>query len=221
MPKGIFLVLTKHTQRLVDTTPAWGHRWDPLESPKLPTVPPFQQTHCCDSSSHNSIGLVQHIIVHALARHASRALSMDNASACLVAAPPSGTCEAWDSLCPPQLPLVVADVADVDDFHAPLCKTLWQTSGCAASASRSRTYRLVSSPPVLIRRRLIQCPMITVPWPSHARSPDAALHPRARDVHVAFAGGVTGHILASRMGFENNRRRLRDACHSGRSTVGS
>lgn len=137
---------------------------------------------------------------------------------CVVASPPNGACENWRVLCPEPLPLVVADIADVDDFHTKLCPSLWKQGKICDSGSR-RTYRLVSAPPVLVRQRLVHCPVITVPWLSHARSPDAAVQHRERTVRIAFAGGITGHVLARRRGFERWRRYLRDACHGMGSQV--
>ena len=207
---GFYLVPTQHTQRLATTLPAWGDSWNSTLAASASSVFHFQRTHCCDAVTH-SIGLVQHIVINALARHAARVRNVSDATVCVVAAPPRGGCEQWDAMCPPGTPLVVADVADVDDFHAPLCATLWRKDACRGD---DPIYRLVSSPPVLVRRRVTQCRMLTVPWPSHARSPDAALQPRTRNVRIALACGVTGHVLASKLGFEKWRRRLRDSCNA-------
>ena len=198
---GIYLVPTPHTLRLAATPPRWGKSWDPKRWPH------FQQTHCCDASSANSSGLVQHVLINSLARHAVAAASA--ASVCVVAAPPRGGCEPWETLCPPGLPLFVADIADADDFHSMLCPTLWKGNDCSANDS---IVRLVSGPPVLVRRLMPRCRMLTVPWPSHARSAEVSERSRERRVRVAFAAGVYGHLLARRNGFERWRRSLRDAC---------
>ena len=130
---------------------------------------------------------------------------------CVVASPPEGQCEQWSGLCPGRQ-LVVADVADVDDFHTRLCTSLWnRTANCGAA---DNVTRIVSSPGGLERRLMRRCRTLTVPWLSHARSPIAAMATRERPIRVAFAAGVTGHILGSRRGFMVWRRKLRDACRA-------
>lgn len=212
---GIYLVPTAYTLQLAGTLPDWGQQWETSQPPALPSITPFQQTRCCDASSS---GFVKHIVVHALARSSARVANVSDATVCVVAAPPEGACEDWQSLCPRAVPLVVADVADMDIlWTTKLCKTLWRQTGSCKNPTMTggaMVHRLVGSPPVFMRRRMRRCPTLTVPWPSHARSPDAALHPRARRVRIAFAAGVTGHVMATRLGFEPWRRHLRDACHA-------
>ena len=173
----------------------------------------MQATHCCDTVS-GTIEALKHVVVHGLARHPSRTRHLGSADVCIVAAPPNGQCEQWHSMCP-GVPLVVADVADVDDFHVRLCRTLWN-HGCQASDS---VYRLVSSPGVVTRPRMARCQTLTVPWLSHTRSPASSLLPRERSVRIAFAGGVAGHMQADRVGFSAWRRLLRNACRAMRAVA--
>lgn len=108
------------------------------------------------------------------------------------------------------------DSADADDFHTPLCPTLWRPNGstCATVPSMEPVlFRVVSSPAVLIRRRLARCRTLTVPWPAHARTAIVARQARKRPIRIAFAGSIGGHIMANRLGFVHWRQRLRDACN--------
>ena len=221
--RSFFLVLTNHTRWLTSSTPSWGDGWDTMKplsaryraAPLEPLEARFlQRTHCCDAAT-GSHALIKHAIVRSLARHPARTSSMGKASACVVAAPGGGKCEAWQSLCPTGRPLFVIDVADADDLHSELCPTLWRKFGetCASPSSIDQfVYRVVSSPAVLARKHLARCKTLTVPWASHARSPFVAVQHRVRAIRIAFAGAVSGHVMADRLGFSKWRRHLREAC---------
>ena len=213
---SFFLVPTNATLSLIASTPPWGATWSRAtlgSYAKLMDSSMMQSTRCCDAIS-GTMDALKHVVVNGLARHPDRTMHRASASVCIVAAPPNGQCEPWSALCP-NLPLVVVDVADVDDFRARLCPTLWHHR-CRAEDT---VYRLVSSPGVVTRPRMSRCRSLTTPWLSHARSPSMALAPRERTVHIAFAGGVDGHVQADRVGFSAWRRRLRSACSAMKSAA--
>lgn len=212
VPMSFWLVPTNDTLRLARTTPNWGIRWDtkkawksifhiPRHQQPKPPLPLlfFQQTHW---------NILQHVLVHELARHPARTDDRRNASFCVVAAPARGACEPWKRLCPGKL-LAVIDTPDVDDiFHSQLCPSLWRM----CRVSTPLVVRVIGAPGILARPHMSVCRTLSVPWLSHARTGVVALQARRRPVRIALAIGTNGHGGARKLGFQLLRRQLRDAC---------
>lgn len=283
MGHGFYLVPTPETMLLANVTPDFGTPWTWPLSMKSAAGAGGGGARYSPLSAADWRPL-QHVIVHALARHPARCPSESDASICVVATPPqqglyyqghplrkvfsfSGGCgsvgDGWAKLCP-RKPLVVIDVVDADFRSFVLCETLWdarvpdclssswraQSAAAAAVASSSSTcsqiLRVVGSGPLTKhpkenwpRSLLAHCPMITVPWLSHARDViHGLLQPRrivqpigvadakvfgeaspppwrptaVRDVRIAGAWSTWTHGFATSLGWSDWRRDLRNAC---------
>jgi hypothetical protein len=174
--KRFFLVPTPETKRLADHQPDLGRSWNETMAPlslrrwrgKTPTQPLLPLA----LFSNSDWRPLQHVLVHALAHHRLRELTVDRADFCITATPaqaglyPSGHPErarqppdkggcgsvgeawhAWRSLCPHQKPLLVIDVVDADYRGFRLCPALWQQKRCENEQSAS-VVRVVGSPPM-------------------------------------------------------------------------
>ncbi len=203
---SFYLVQTNATTRLASSRPAWGIGWDTRQAKrlyKLPAwrqpVPPlpidsFQQTHWSE---------LQHVLVHALARHPARTLDRSAAAVCVVAAPDNGGCEDWNRLCPGQ-PLAVIDTPDVDDImHSRLCPTLWRH----CDDKTPSVLRVVGAPGVFARPRMARCRTLSVPWLSHARTAAAASQRRQRRCEAGRCF-ETVHIAIAAVSFASNKINL-------------
>jgi len=167
-----FLVPSNETLSLADRLPDLGASWASgstlRKDPTRPSILPLA------SFSESDWRPLQHVLVHALARHPMRRASASEANYCIVAAPtqhglyPTGHSErvgagvaaaarggcgsvgtrwrAWTELCPGK-PLLVVDTVDADYRGFRLCNTLWDRSRCLNEQSTA-LLRLVGSPPL-------------------------------------------------------------------------
>ena len=238
-----FLAPTNSTLLLAADAPPWGESWvgtsrgwsgGQLELRPPQNLADFQQTNW---------RALPHVLVHALARHPARTHDVSDAGFCIVAAlgPPvidprfsQPACDTpWARVCPPSIPLVVVENADVDYPGHPICPELWPEVSSLCSSLQpnhstfslahqrcckrtlKRTIRLTGGAPGLNRKVQANCGehTLTVPWLGHARVAPLALAPnRPRPVRIAVAMGVIGHFQANALGFTAWRLALRNTC---------
>ena len=178
------LVPTNETLKLAERAPQLGASWtSPTEQPShrrsrrsdsdsaspsvLPTVLPWQEFTDSDWRP------LQHVLIHALARHPARS-GQSEAQFCIVAAPPqpglypkghaerraggtsagnNGGCGSvgnrwsdWIALCP-ALPIIVIDTVDADYRAFKLCTAFWKRGRCLREQTTA-LLRVVGSPPL-------------------------------------------------------------------------
>lgn len=175
--RGFYLVPTNETLRLAEHAPDLGTPWPDMKPPKQKhkAAPRAASPLPLELFSDSDWRPLQHVLVHALARHPLRRAEPTNAAFCAVASPPqaglyqtghaarraggvafgsAGGCgsvgkrwAAWRALCPPNVPLLVLDTVDADFRPFALCSALWERNRCLREPGTS-VLRLVGSPPV-------------------------------------------------------------------------
>lgn len=177
------LVPTNETLKLAERAPQLGASWTSPTEPShrrsrrsdsdsaspsvLPTVLPWQEFTDSDWRP------LQHVLIHALARHPARS-GQSEAQFCIVAAPPqpglypkghaerraggtsagnNGGCGSvgnrwsdWIALCP-ALPIIVIDTVDADYRAFKLCTAFWKRGRCLREQTTA-LLRVVGSPPL-------------------------------------------------------------------------
>lgn len=223
-----YLVPTNATLSLTSTDPPWG--------PWFTKDGKSKQLFSWETYQHTHWRALPHALIHRLAHHPARTADVESACYCVVAALGTPvlnvrlwqkTCgTAWRQLCPPSIPLVVVDSADVDYASHPLCDELWVTDRmCAAkgyrpaqqaqccSALLGNIMRVSGGPIGIFRQERLPCVnhSLTVPWIAHTRS---ATRPpdRSRRIRTSYAMGYYGHFMAHTKGFTKWRKALIDAC---------